>query len=195
MIVKVCGITNTDDALAAVAAGAHALGFILYAKSPRYVAPEQAQRIVATLPANILKVGVFVDELPRELERIMKSVGLDIAQLHGRETAARIPKTLRTWKAFRVTPEWTPAAMDEFGSEAFLLDSPSQGQTFDWHFATGLRQKIILAGGLDASNVRDAIRTVAPWGVDASSRLERRPGLKDHVRVRDFVRAALEAVQ
>jgi phosphoribosylanthranilate isomerase len=195
MIVKVCGITNTEDALAAVAAGANALGFILYSKSPRYVAPVQAQSIVAAVPANVLKVGVFVDELPREVERIMKTIGLDIAQLHGRETAARIPKTLRTWKAFRVTPEWRPTAMDGFASEAFLLDSPSHGQPFDWRLATGLRHKIILAGGLDAMNVRDAIRTVAPWGVDASSRLELRPGVKDHGRVREFVRAALEAVQ
>ncbi|HET8547404.1 MAG TPA: phosphoribosylanthranilate isomerase [Bryobacteraceae bacterium] len=195
MIIKVCGITNTQDALAAVAAGATAVGFILYSKSPRYVAPEQAQKIVAALPPKVLKVGVFVDELPRELERIMKAVGLDIAQLHGRETGSRVPKCVRTWKAFRVTPEWKPAAMDGFTSEAFVLDSPAHGQTFDWKLAAGLRQKIILAGGLHAGNVREAIRTVAPWGVDASSRLERRPGLKDHARVREFVRAALEAVQ
>jgi phosphoribosylanthranilate isomerase len=147
------------------------------------------------MPAHVLKVGVFVDELPREVERIMKSLRLDIAQLHGHETAARVPKALRTWKAFRVTPEWSAAAMDGFQSEAFLLDSAAHGETFDWRRATGLRQKIILAGGLDAGNVGEAIRTVAPWGVDASSRLERRPGLKDHDRVREFVRAAREAVQ
>lgn len=195
MIIKVCGITNTEDALVAIEAGATALGFILYSKSPRYVAPEQACKIVTALPTQILKVGVFVDELPREVERTMKSVGLDVAQLHGRETIARVPKGLRTWKAFRVTPEWTAAAMDGFPSEAFLLDSAAHGQTFDWRSASGLRQKIILAGGLDAGNVGEAIRTVAPWGVDASSRLERRPGLKDHERVREFVRAAREAVQ
>ena len=195
MIVKVCGITNGEDALAAVAAGANAIGFILYSKSPRYVTPEQAQSIIAELPPQILKVGVFVDELPRELERIMKTVGLDIAQLHGRETAGRVPKSLRTWKAFRVTPEWKASAMDGFPSEAFLLDSAAHGQTFEWQRVAGLRQKIVLAGGLDATNVREAIRTVAPWGVDASSRLELRPGVKDHVRVREFVRAALEAVQ
>ena len=195
MIVKICGLTNLEDAQAAVGAGANAVGFILYSKSPRYIAPEQAQKIVAALPQNILKVGVFVDELPRELERIMKSVGLDVAQLHGSETVNRVPKTLRTWKAFRVTPDWTPSAMNRFPCEAFLLDSPAHGQTFDWYRATGLKQKIILAGGLDPTNVREAIRTVAPWGVDASSRLERRPGLKDHQRVRDFVCAAREAIQ
>jgi phosphoribosylanthranilate isomerase len=195
VIVKVCGITNVEDALAAVGAGATALGFILYSKSPRYVSVEQAKIIVAQIPAGVLKVGVFVDELPRQVERTMKLIGLDIAQFHGHETPPRVPKTLRSWKAFRVTPEWKPDALQGFASEAFLLDAPASGQTFDWRVAAGLRQNIILAGGLDASNVAAAIRAVAPWGVDASSRLERRPGLKDHARVRDFVRAALEAVQ
>lgn len=194
MIVKVCGITNLEDADVALEAGASALGFILWPKSPRYVRPDKVAEIIAALPRATTKVGVFVDEKPREIERIISNTGLDIAQLHGSETAARVPRSVRCWKAFRITPDWKPEVMSTYSTEAFLLDSPVQGTVFDWRWAKGLQHRFLLAGGLDASNVGAAIREVAPWGVDACSCLERRPGFKDHAKVRAFVAAALREV-
>jgi phosphoribosylanthranilate isomerase len=193
MMVKICGITNIDDALAAVDAGATALGFIFHRRSPRYMAPAEVARIATVLPPRVLTVGVFVDEKPREIERLVSVTGMNVAQLHGRETSDRVPASLRCWKAFRVTPEWSSRALEPFQTEAFLLDSPVQGETFDWNYVAGLKQRIILAGGLDASNVRAAITAVRPWGVDASSRLESRPGRKDHEKMRQFIEEAQSA--
>jgi phosphoribosylanthranilate isomerase len=184
MIVKICGITNREDALAAVDAGATALGFNFYSKSPRYITPDLAAEISAGLP--VLTVGVFVDTL--------SATSMDVLQLHGSETPADIPAGKRVWKAFRVTPEWNPDAMAAYESaEAFLLDGPGPGtgESFDWSRASGLK-RIILAGGLGPDNVAEAIRQVRPWGVDACSRLESAPGRKDHDKMRRFVRAALE---
>lgn len=196
MMVKICGITTLEDAEAAAEAGASALGYIFFAKSPRYIKPEQARKLIDSVRSshpNILHVGVFVDELPRLVQQSAKLAGIDIVQFHGKETPARIPSALRSWKAFRITPDWSSEALKAFRTEAFLLDSPSQGQTFDWSYAAGLSQRIILAGGLDASNVRPAIEAVKPWGVDASSRLELVPGKKDHRKVYEFVQEARSA--
>ena len=198
MIVKVCGITSREDALAAIEAGATALGFNFYAPSPRYLTPEAAGIIVAALPANILKVGVFVNEAPAEIERIMRIAGLDVAQLHGNERLADVPPGIRIWKAFRVTPSFSLDQLHDFTAEAFLLDTPSalyggSGETFDWRLAAGARERVLLAGGLDESNVADAVRIARPWGVDACSRLEASPGRKDHGRMARFIAAALSA--
>jgi len=192
MMVKICGITNREDARVAIEAGAAALGVVFYSRSPRRVSREPAYEIFTAVPRSILKVGVFVNETPREVDRIAASVGLDVAQLHGQESASRLPSNVRVWKAFRVTQAWSPAAMDGFNAEAFLLDSAIQGQTFDWNSVRKLHQRIILAGGLDPSNVEAAIRLVRPWGVDACSRLESSLGKKDHTKVRQFVTAALK---
>lgn len=186
MMVKICGITNREDALAAVDAGATALGFNFYPKSPRYITPELAAEISAGLP--VLTVGVVVDSLP--------ATTVDVLQLHGNESPADVPAGNRVWKAFRVTPEWNPDTMSAFdGVEAFLLDGPAPGTgvSFDWSRATGLK-RIILAGGLGPDNVAEAIRQVRPWGVDACSKLESTPGRKDHNKMRRFVRAALEQI-
>ena len=191
MMVKICGITNREDATVAIEAGAAAIGMIFFSKSPRYITPEQAWEIASAIPRSVLKVGVFVNETPRAIDRIAATVGLDVAQLHGQESPSRLPKTLRVWKAFHVNAEWTPAAMDGFSAEAFLLDSPVHGTQFDWNLVRSVRGRIVLAGGLDASNVRQAIQMVRPWGVDSCSRLEIRPGIKDHKKVRQFVEAAL----
>lgn len=191
MMVKICGITNREDATVAVEAGAAAIGMVFFSKSPRYVTPEQAWNIVSTLPRSVLKVGVFVNETPRAIDRIAASVGLDVAQLHGQEAPSRLPKTVRVWKAFQISPEWSPAAMEGYSAEAFLLDSPVHGTQFDWSLVRNLRGRIVLAGGLDASNVQEAIHAVRPWGVDACSRLELKPGQKDHQKVRQFIKAAL----
>jgi phosphoribosylanthranilate isomerase len=184
MMVKICGITNREDALAAVDAGASALGFNFYPGSPRYISPDVAAEISADLP--VLKVGVFVDNFA--------PTTMDVLQLHGNESPDEIPSGKRVWKAFRVTPEWDASVMAGYTDvEAFLLDGPAPGtgQSFDWTRATGMRQ-IILAGGLGPDNIAEAIRHARPWGVDACSKLERAPGLKDHEKMRRFVRAALE---
>jgi phosphoribosylanthranilate isomerase len=197
MIVKICGITNREDAQAAVDGGVTALGFIFYEKSPRYITPESAAKIIERLPAAFWKVGVFANATPAEVARIRKVAGLDIVQLQGDEPPADLPAEGRVWKALHVDEAFTTAQMDGYRAEAFLLDTASKdnyggtGRTFDWTKATGTGRRIVLAGGLDAENVRAAIVQVRPWGVDACSRLEISPGRKDHAKVARFLKAAL----
>lgn len=182
MMIKICGITRREDALAAVEAGASAIGFIFYPKSPRYVTPSAAASLSQGL--STLKVGVFVDESPAEIDAVMRAANIDIAQVYG----GIAPEHARVWKAFRPADPIIPE-----NAEAILLDGPSNGISFDWKTARDPDHKIIVAGGLDASNVADAIRIAQPWGVDASSKLESAPGIKDHQKVRAFVKAAQEA--
>jgi len=192
MFVKICGITNREDALAAVDAGARALGFNFYNKSPRVVTPEQIEPFLKDIPADIWKVGVFVNESPARIEEIGTQVGLDVAQLHGAETPDQHPRGLRVWKAFRITGD--AYANVGYPAEAVLLDGPVSGRAFDWSLVANLPgklNKLIIAGGLDENNVREAIARVHPWGVDVSSRIEIAPGRKDHVRMKKFIEAAL----
>ncbi len=191
MIVKICGITNREDAQAAVENGASAVGFNFYPLSPRYIELEDAAEIIAALPANIWKVGVFVDESVEGIQRIAGLAELDIAQLHGHETTAQYPPGIRVWKAIRVGEGEIPAL--DLPVEAVLLDGPASGQTFDWARVPEGGPKLILAGGLDEHNVRQAIERVRPWGVDACSRLEVSPGRKDHVKMAAFLKAARAA--
>jgi phosphoribosylanthranilate isomerase len=192
MIVKVCGITSLADAEMAVEAGASALGFNFYPPSPRAIAPEAARAIIEQLPAGVIKAGIFVNEPPGAVAAIMEAAGLDVAQVIG-ET----PKAGRVWKVYRITGSLVAGQLDDPRAEAFLLDTPSEalfggtGHTFDWSLARVDGKRIIIAGGLDPSNVADAIRACRPWGVDACSRLERAPGRKDPEKVRAFVAAAL----
>jgi phosphoribosylanthranilate isomerase len=184
MMVKVCGITRREDAEAAAAAGADALGFIFFASSPRYVRPDKVAELAKGLA--VLKVGVFVRESAASIEAVMRATGLDVAQVYGDE----IPQGVRVWKAFRVSAPFDASLAE--GGEAVLLDGLANGVKFDWsHIPAGPR--VILAGGLNASNVADAIRVVKPWGVDASSGLESAPGIKDPQKVREFVEAARKA--
>jgi len=185
MTVKVCGITRREDAEAAVEAGASALGFVFVPSSPRYVTPERAAELGDGLP--ILKVGVFENQSAASIQEIMRVARLDVAQIYG----GAAPEGARVWKAFRVSGVFDPALAN--GAEAVLLDGKANGLVFDWTLARGAAPKVIVAGGLDASNVASAIRAIQPWGVDASSRLESSPGVKDHERVRQFVEAALKA--
>jgi phosphoribosylanthranilate isomerase len=191
MMVKICGITNREDALAAIDGGAAALGFNFYPSSPRYIAPDEAAAIAAGLPGGVWKVGVFVDESPEAMLRIAAQVGLDIAQLHGSEWPERYPLGIRVWKAIRVRDGQVPATIPSGPAEAVLLDGPASGQVFDWARVPHGIEKLILAGGLDASNVRDAIEQVHPWGVDACSRIESSPGRKDRFKMAGFLKAAL----
>lgn len=184
MMIKVCGITRREDAEVAVDAGASALGFIFYKKSPRYVTPEIASSLGDGLA--ITKVGVFVDDSPAEIEAIMRAARLDVAQIYG--DAA--PRNVRTWRAVRVS-QGVPAR-GPFHDEALFLDGSANGVSFDWRVAREASEKVIIAGGLNPSNVREAIRIAEPWGVDASSGLEIAPGIKDHEKVRQFIKAARE---
>jgi phosphoribosylanthranilate isomerase len=187
MMVKVCGITRREDSLAAVEAGATALGFIFYEKSPRYVTPESAAELGDGLDA--WKVGVFVDESPAAIEAVMRAARLDVAQVYGGDA----PDGVRVWRAFRVRGDWQALGLPYGACEAVFLDGAANGVSFDWKVARDAGGKVIIAGGLDASNVGEAIRVAQPWGVDASSRLESAPGVKDHEKVRRFIEAARSA--
>jgi phosphoribosylanthranilate isomerase len=195
MMVKICGITNRGDALAAVDGGASALGFNFYPSSPRFIAPETAHEILAALPPGVLKVGVFVNEPAAAVAVLAARLGLDIVQLHGE--SPEHPAGLRVWRALAAAPGFDLASLDPLPAEAFLLDAPSgahyggTGRSFDWSLARGARRPVIVAGGLDETNVRRAIEEARPWGVDACSRLESAPGRKDQHRMAQFLKAAL----
>ncbi len=170
MIIKVCGITNEEDALAAIDAGASALGFNFWSGSPRYATDQPWMR---TLP--VMKVGVFVGEAS-------PPGWLDVAQIYGDASPDGIP----VWRAVKPGDRLA-------GGEAYVMDiSEGNGKTFDWSLAANLPAKIVLAGGLEPANVATAIATARPWGVDACSKLESAPGRKDHARMRDFILAARE---
>ncbi len=197
MILKVCGITNQPDADAAIAAGATAIGFNFYPRSPRYVAPESAARIVTP---GAQRVGVFVNEPAARITGIASVAALDVAQLHGDETPGEYPSGIAIWKALRVSPGFDFSQWDESPAEALLLDGPAAelyggaGHTFDWSLARNIRHRIVVAGGLDASNVARAISLARPWGVDSCSRIESSPGKKDHMKMIDFLHAAKAAL-
>jgi len=200
--VKICGITNAEDAVAAVEAGADALGFVFYRKSPRYIDPTMARQIVMSLPPLVIPVGVFVDEDQQVVRSLMDDCGLAIAQLHGTESAIYCKELGRTvLKALRVKDRSTFLALAEFrgraGVRGFILDAFSNeayggtGQVIDWQLASEAAKaaKVLLAGGLTPDNVEKAILAVRPYGVDVSSGVERSPGRKDHEKVRAFIRA------
>lgn len=200
-MVKVCGITNPEDARLAAAAGADAIGLI-FARSPRRVSVEEAGRIAATLPEGILKVGVFVNSEPEEVLRVAREVGLDYVQLHGDEGPGDVTEIraggLKVMKAVRVRDAASLEALEEYGADLYLLDTYSEkarggtGERFDWTVTKSLRGhgNIVVSGGLAPENVREAIEFFEPYGVDASSSLEEAPGKKDDERVRRFISAA-----
>jgi len=197
-IIKICGITRVEDALMAIRAGATAIGLNFYPGSPRYLDVGRAAMIAAVAPPSVLKVGVFVDE---EIDRIRAVAGaarLDVAQLHGAEPPidCELLEPCRVWKALQVDEDFNPRLLADYKCEAFLLDTGGgAGQPFPWALAREAARygRIIVAGGLDQDNVGEAIRQLAPWGVDASSRLERSPGVKDPERVAAFIQAARQA--
>lgn len=200
--VKVCGITNAEDARAAVEAGADALGFIFYAKSPRYVVPAVAARIIADLPPLVTLVGVFVNEEPATVRSIMDACGLAIAQLHGDENAAYCHDLSRpAMKALRLKDRGSLLALAEYQGRGavrgFVLDRFSEaayggtGLITNWALAAEVAKstRVLLAGGLTPENVREAISTVRPYGVDVSSGVESAPGKKDHAKMFAFLDA------
>ncbi|MGI8745005.1 MAG: phosphoribosylanthranilate isomerase [Bryobacteraceae bacterium] len=199
MMVKICGITNREDAQAATDAGASALGFNFWRDSPRYISPTGASLITEKLPDSIVRVGVFVDETPDTIARIALQAGLNVAQLHGEAECSSMP----VWRACPIRESLEFDCLADSAAEAFLLDTASTelrggtGLTFRWTLAkeaaraTG--KKVIVAGGLDENNVRQAIAEAQPWGVDTCSRIESSLGRKDHDRMTKFIRAALSA--
>ena len=198
---KVCGITNPGDAREAADAGADAIGLI-FAESPREVNVEEARRISVALPDGVLKVGVFVDAEPEKVLQTAREVGLDLAQLHGDETPETVAAIrgagLPVMKALRVRNAEALAEIQSYGADLIMLDAWSArvrggtGETFDWGLAKSVkgRGNIVVSGGLTPENVREAIEFFEPYGVDASSSLEEKPGKKSGERLRRFVRAA-----
>jgi len=194
-VIKVCGITTEDDLETSVEAGANAIGFNFYAKSPRFIKTERARQLAQLQQGAFIKVGVFVNPSDDELLDIASRVPLDVLQVHGDQTPANLANSFRVWRGGRADMDRT--ALDP-AVEAWLLDTPTplhggSGKTFDWSLAAGFPRRAIVAGGLDGDNVAAAIRAAHPWGVDACSRLEAAPGRKDPERIKLFVESALAA--
>lgn len=201
-VIKICGVTSTDDIRSVVEAGATAIGFNFYPPSPRFVTPSQARVLAADVPPDVAKVGVFVSPTPDELRDSIAAGGLDVVQIHG-AVPSTIPSGVHLWRAVQASEDFRTTAAD-MRVEAYLIDTPSDGKpgslpggsgrTFDWNLATRESPaRVILAGGLEASNVATAIHAARPWGVDACSRLESAPGKKDPEKVKAFVEAARAA--
>ncbi len=196
MKVKICGITNIDDAMVAAEAGADYLGFIVFPKSPRYVAPETIREITAQLPGTVKKVGVFVNPEPELVQEVIDHCGIDIVQLHGDESPefASLYSRNKVWKAVHLTDA---AQIDDFAAypvSAFVVDSMVKGLRggtgicCDWQLAAqaAARFDVMLAGGINADNAVEAVRAVSPYGLDVASGVEKSPGLKDHEKIRNL---------
>ena len=197
--VKICGITNAADALAAVDAGANLLGFNFYEKSARFLTQSAAAKIRTQLPKNVEAVGIFVNKPAADVAALCRSLKLHAAQLHGDEppeTVAELVRSIPVIKAFRVEPDFPLKTLDEYRNVfAFLFDAAHTGQyggsgrTTDWDVARRAAKdhRIILAGGLKVENVAAAVRIVRPYGIDVASGVESKPGKKDHGRLREFI--------
>jgi phosphoribosylanthranilate isomerase len=201
--IKICGITNYDDAAAAVDAGATAVGFNFFKQSKRYIRPEDAKAIAEKIKGKIQTVGIFVNEDAASVKSIGALVKLTYCQFHGDEDPEYVNRFGNAIKAFRVNDSLRNVYFDDYKSTAFILDAFDEkefggtGKKFNWLLAREANEfgKIILAGGLNAENVASAIETAQPWGVDVSSGVESEPGKKDHEKVRQFVLNARTALQ
>ncbi len=201
--VKICGITRAEDLHAACHAGADALGFVFYAKSPRCLSIEQAAALVAQMPPFVQSVGLFVDAEPAFVESVLKAAPLDLLQFHGNETPAYCRAFGRPYlKAVRMRPgaDLVKYCADFHDARALLLDAyvpgvpGGTGERFDWGLIpAGLPKPIVLSGGLNPDNVGLAVETVRPWAVDVSSGVEAAPGIKDAARVAAFIENARHA--
>ncbi|MDP2157187.1 MAG: phosphoribosylanthranilate isomerase [Nitrospirota bacterium] len=201
--VKICGITNLEDAAAAIDFGADALGFVFFKGSPRCITLQQAEAIICKLPPFVTTVGVFVNETP-EIIRSSVNAGIDVIQLHGEERPEACQFSRRSIKAIRIKSIDSLEPLKTFKNlvSAFLLDAYTAdalggtGQKFNWDIAVEAKQfgRIILAGGLTPDNIRDAIIHVKPYGVDVSSGVEQEKGKKDHQKMKLFIERAKEAL-
>ncbi len=200
--IKICGITNLEDALLAADLGADALGFIFVSSSPRSIAPETAREIVAKLPPFVSKVGVFVNQTKDYIRQMCHFCGLNVVQLHGDESAAFCRELeCCVIKAFRVKNKDSLTGIPDYPANTFLLDtykknkSGGTGETFDWEIAELAKRygRIILSGGLNPRNIRDAVRRVRPYAVDTASGVEAYPGRKDPDLLREFIERTIES--
>lgn len=200
--IKICGITNQEDAENAVREGADALGFVFYAQSPRYVQPAIAKHIIANLPPFVVPVGVFVNHDLDMVKRVFDDCGLGLAQLHGDESPGFCESLQRpVLRAIRLRDRSSYLALAEWkgriGVRGFVIDAFSDtayggtGHTTDWSLAGEVAKAVpmLLAGGLTPENVQDAIRQVQPYGVDVSSGVEQSPGRKDPAKIRKFIQS------
>ena len=194
--IKICGITNLDDALASADAGADALGFNFYRKSPRWIDPEKAAEIIAQLPPFVMPVGIFVNEREEKIREIQQLACLQAVQFHGDESPEFCQRFgARVIKAFQVKDKESLKNMAHYHVGAFLLDSyrdgvrGGTGETFDWHLAVVAKTfgKVILAGGLTPENVSEAVKLVQPYGVDVAGGVEKDKGIKDHAKIKRFI--------
>ena len=206
--IKICGITNTQDALVAAQCGAAALGFIFYPPSPRYIKPSDAKKIISTLPDKLVKVGVFVNEKPENIKKIMEYCPLDMIQLHGDES----PEYCRQFSSSIIIKAVELKSRDDlkrsldYDVAAILMDSRQgdlyggTGKKSNWELACRVKNKkpLILSGGLNAENIAEALKTVAPAALDINSGVESSPGKKDHkklVHIFDIIRASDTALE
>ncbi len=201
--VKICGITNLKDALISVDAGADALGFIFYNKSPRFITPEGAKSIIEQLPPFVTTIGVFVNETAVCINDVKSFTGIDLVQLHGDEPPSFCALWQRTIKAFRVMDFVDLAILESFRCNAFLLDTfapdsyGGTGQIFNWDIAVEAKKygRVILSGGLNPDNIIRAVRHVRPYAVDVSSGVESTTkGIKDASKIRAFIERAKTAL-
>ncbi len=202
--VKICGITSVEDGLWVVECGADAIG-LNFAESPRRVDVARAREILGALPGSVVAVGVFADASKEEMRGVAQEVGLGTVQVHGKFEAEEAEELreggLRVVRAIQVGSRADLKPIGSYPADAFLLDTKAEGmhggtgKTFDWSLAREARERarIVLAGGLGPDNVAEAIREVRPWAVDASSRLEASPGVKDPALVKRFIEAVREA--
>lgn len=196
--VKICGITNIEDALSAVDYGADALGFIFFEKSPRCITPEKAKEIISYLPPFVTTVGVFVNEDTKKIKEILSFSGINVLQLHGDESPESCSIWHRVIKAFRVRDFTDLKPLERYRCSAFLLDTYSPesfggtGQIFNWDIAVEAKRfgRIILSGGLNTDNIEKAIIYVRPYAVDVSSGIEEEKGKKDLKKMREFIQRA-----
>lgn len=194
--VKICGLTNLDDALAAAHAGADALGFV-FAPSPRQISPQKAREIIAALPPMVITVGVFQNAHPEEVSQVRRYCGLSLVQLHGEETESETaclgPGVIKALSVGKTPPD--PLA---YPMATLLLDTAASGKSggtglsFDWGLAAPVaaQRPVILAGGLNPDNVAQAILVAGPCAVDVSSGVESAPGRKDHDQIARFIASA-----
>ncbi|MBD3418681.1 MAG: phosphoribosylanthranilate isomerase [Chitinivibrionales bacterium] len=195
--IKICGITRYDDARIAANLGTDAVGFIFYHRSPRALAPAAAHEIIRQLPPFISKVGVFVNETVEHIVAVARAAGLDTIQLHGNESphyCEQVPYPVI--KAFSIDAQTDISLLNGYDTSGFLLDTWDEqrrggtGKTFDWTIAEKAMRKfgrIILAGGLGPINLKDALDSVLPYGVDVNSGVELKPGIKNPRKMRDAI--------
>ncbi|MBU4345775.1 MAG: phosphoribosylanthranilate isomerase [Candidatus Omnitrophica bacterium] len=202
--VKICGITNLEDALAAVGAGGDGLGFVFYKKSPRYITPQKARNIIRIIPSGIIKVAVFVNAKEETIRHIAKMCRFDILQFHGDESAGFCHrfKGYKVIKAFRIKDKDSLKNLRRYPVWAFLFDSYHRnlfggtGKAFDWRIIRKSvlpRKNIFLSGGLNPKNIKRAIKLIKPDWLDVSSSVEINPGKKDYKKVREFIKAVRDA--